>query len=64
MIGEIRLWDSQWVNIVNHENGYRGWLVEDAVAYAVKLTEEAIARNIVDGKLPPVRVKPIQEPSA
>lgn len=64
MIGEIRLWDTQWLNIVNHDNCYRGWLVEDVVAHAVKMTEEAIARNVADEKLPPVRAKPKQEPSA
>ncbi len=40
-----RLWDSQWVNIVNHENCYRDYSKEDAVAMAVKLTEAAMRDN-------------------
>jgi hypothetical protein len=55
---EVRLWDTQWMNIVNHERCYADFTKEEAVAMAVKLTEEAIARNIADGKLPPKRVKP------
>lgn len=50
---EARLWDTQWMNIVNHDNCYRDWSKDDAIAHAVKMTEESIARNIADGKLPP-----------
>jgi hypothetical protein len=51
--GEVRLWDTQWMNIVNHDNCYRDWSKDDAIARAVKMTEEAVARNVADGKLPP-----------
>ncbi|NII73948.1 hypothetical protein FHW84_002521 [Dyella sp. SG562] len=54
--GEVRLWDSQWMNIVNHDNRYLEWSKEDAIAHAVKMTEEAIARNVADRKLPPFRI--------
>lgn len=53
--GEVRLWDTQWMNIVNHENCYRDWDKADAINHAVKMTEQAIARNVADGKLPPRR---------
>lgn len=33
------LTDVQWMNIVNHEQAYFGWSVEDAVHHAVKATE-------------------------
>ena len=56
MNGEVRLWDTQWMNIVNHDNAYRDWSKEDAIHHAVKMTEEAIARNVADGRLPPVRL--------
>lgn len=51
--GELRLWDTQWMSIVNHDNCYRDWSKDDAIVHAVKMTEQAIARNIADGKLPP-----------
>lgn len=51
--GEVRLWDTQWMKIVNHDNSYRNWSKDDAVAHAVKMTEAEIARNVYDGKLPP-----------
>ena len=54
---EIRLWDSQWMNVVNHEHCYAHFTKDDAVATAVKLTEEAMARNFADGKWPPRRTK-------
>lgn len=56
MSGEVRLWDTQGINIVNHDNAYREWSKEDAIHHAVKMTEEAIAQNVADGKLPPVRM--------
>lgn len=40
-----KLWDSQWVNIVNHANCYADFDKEEAVHQAVKLTEAAIAKN-------------------
>jgi hypothetical protein len=54
--GEVRLWDTQWMNIVNHDSCYRGWDKADAINHAVKMTEQAIARNVADGKLPPSRI--------
>lgn len=47
---DIRLFDSQWMNIVNAD--YSGMSVEDAVHAAVKATEEAMARNYHDDKWP------------
>jgi hypothetical protein len=45
----MRLGDSQWVNIVNHADCYRDMDKEAAVAAAVKLTEQAMAKNVRDG---------------
>ena len=45
MSAPLRLWDSQWVNIVNHEDCYCAYDKEEAVALAVKLTEQAMAKN-------------------
>lgn len=47
---DIRLWDSQWVNIVNYD--YSGMSIEEAVNYAVKATEELMAKNYRDDKWP------------
>ena len=55
---EIRLFDSQWVNVVNHERGYQGYSVEYAVAKAVKLTEEYMAMNFKNGNWPQPREVP------
>lgn len=52
---EHRLFDGQWMNIVNHNNCYKGYSVEDAVNRAVKKTEDAMAKNIRDGKWPQQR---------
>ena len=52
----IRLFDSQWVNVVNHDNCYAGYSVEDAVEKAVKLTEALMAKNFKDGKWPTIEV--------
>lgn len=49
---DIRMFDSQWVNVVNHANCYRDMDKEDAIAAAVKLTEQAMAANVRDGKWP------------
>lgn len=46
----IRLWDTQWMNIVNAD--YREMSKEDAIAAAVKATEEQMARNYDDDKWP------------
>lgn len=55
--GEVRLWDSQWVNIVNHPEVLNAEDQETAVSVAVRMTETAIAKNVADGKLPPVTRK-------
>ena len=52
---EYRLWDSQWLNIVNHECCYADFTKEEAVALAVQLTEQALARNYMEDKFPPKR---------
>jgi hypothetical protein len=49
---DIRMFDSQWVNVVNHAECYRDMDKEDAIAAAVKLTEQAMAANVRDGKWP------------
>jgi hypothetical protein len=49
---DIRMFDSQWVNVVNHADCYRDMDKEDAIATAVKLTEQAMAANVRDGKWP------------
>ena len=46
---EVRLWDSQWVNVVNHDYCYRDWDTNDAVAHAVRMTERLMAENITKG---------------
>jgi len=50
---EVRLWDTQWMNIVNHD--YSNMSKDDAVAYAIKMTEQGIAKNFADGKMPPAK---------
>lgn len=42
--GIDRLWDSDWVNIVNHDHAYQGWSMDEAIAHAVKLTQEKMAQ--------------------
>jgi hypothetical protein len=39
----MKLYDSRWVNIVNHDDCYRDWSKEDAIAHAVRMTEAALA---------------------
>jgi hypothetical protein len=57
---EVRLWDSQWTNVVNHDNCYQGWSKEDAINHAVKMTENYIASNVANNKLPQQR-KPLTD---
>lgn len=52
---EKRLWDSQWANIVNHSNCLDGYTKEEAIAEAVKMTEQAMAENIKDNNWPNAR---------
>lgn len=59
---EVRLWDSQWINVVNHDNCYQGWDKEDAINHAVKMTEKYIASNFAENTHPPVpTTQPEQE---
>lgn len=46
---EVRLWDSQWVNVVNHADCYRDMDKEEAIATAVRMTERLMAENITKG---------------
>ena len=50
---EIRLWDTQWINVVNAD--YSGMTKDDAIAAAVKATEEKMARNYANNCWPPAR---------
>lgn len=52
---EIRLWDTQWMNVVNAD--YSDMSKDDAIAAAIKATEERMARNFADNHWPPARVK-------
>lgn len=52
---EIRLWDTQWINVVNAD--YSDISKDDAIAAAVKATEERMARNFADNHWPPVRTR-------
>jgi hypothetical protein len=56
---EVRLWDSQWVSIIGSANADRDMDKGDAIELAIRLTEEAIAKNVRDMYLPPFR-KPIE----
>ena len=49
---EIRLFDVQWVNIVNAYDCWEGHSKEEAVLAAIKMTEEAMAENIRDNLWP------------
>jgi Lar family restriction alleviation protein len=62
--GEVRLFDGQWVNIVNHANCWEGYSKEDAIAEAVRMTEAKIAENVAMGKLPQPRTTPPPAPAA
>ena len=57
---EYRLWDTQWLKIVNHADCYKDFTKEEAVAHAVMLTEKALARNYGDGTWPTKR-EPIKD---
>lgn len=50
--GEVRLWDSQWVSIVNNPEVLAASDAEEAVAIAVRMTEAAIARNFATSSFP------------
>lgn len=53
---EIRLWDGQWMNIVNHDYCWERYTKEEAIHAAVKMVEEAMAKNIAENNWPPKRV--------
>lgn len=50
---EVRLWDSQWVNVVNAPEVLNAVDTVEAVQIAVRMTESFIARNVASGNLPP-----------
>ena len=56
--GSIRLWDTQWASIVNHDNAYNGWSTNDAVNHAVRMTERYISANVAQNNLPPLPAAP------
>lgn len=49
---EVRLWDSQWVNIVNAPEVLNAESQEEAVNLAVLLTVQAIAENVANPPSP------------
>lgn len=51
----VKLWDSQWVNIVNHPNVINAPDTESSVYEAVKLTELAMAKNYMEDNWPPYK---------
>lgn len=55
---EVRLWDSQWVNIVNAPEVLDASDREEAVNIAVRMTERAIAQNVASSNLPPAPHQP------
>ena len=50
---EYRLWDSQWVNIVNSRDVLDAPDADEAVAIAVRMCEEAMAHNARNNNFPP-----------
>ena len=52
-VGEMRLWDTQWSNIVNAPEVLNAESQEDAVIVAVKMAERVIAKNAASQNLPP-----------
>ena len=52
---EIRLWDRQWMNIVNHNNCWRNYATEDALYEVIRMVEETMSKNFHDNKWPPQR---------
>jgi hypothetical protein len=57
---KYRLFDTQWMNVVNNPEVMGAYDVEHAVAIAVKLTEEAMAKNIEANNWP--KTKPCHSP--
>jgi len=52
---EIRLWDTQWMKIVNAD--YSGMSKEEAIATAIKKTEEAMACSFKLDNWPPAKAR-------
>ena len=52
---EIRLFDGQWMNIVNAYDCWDGHTKEEAVVEAIKMVEAAMAKNMKDNLWPPAR---------
>jgi hypothetical protein len=49
---EIRLFDGQWANIVYAHDCWEGHTKEEAVNAAVKMAEEAMAKNMKENLWP------------
>jgi hypothetical protein len=52
VLTEYRMFDSQWVNVVNDPSVMNADGADEAVEAAVRLTEKAMAKNIRDGNWP------------
>ena len=49
---EVRLWDSQWMNVVNAPEVLNASDAQEAVRTAVRMTESFLAHNVASGYLP------------
>ena len=56
---KVKLFDSQWVNVVNHDNAYRDWDKTDAINHAVNMTERLIAENVAKDSSPHCKTTPL-----
>lgn len=52
---EVRLWDSQWVSVVNDPAVLNADDADEAVAIAVRLTERHMAHNAATNSWPPAK---------
>jgi len=52
---EVRLWDSQWVHVVNAPAVLNAIDADEAVAIAVRMTERLMAQNAADNSWPPAK---------
>lgn len=53
---EVRLWDSQWVSVVNAPEVLNAFDTDEAVRIAVRMTERFIALNFASGNMPPAAI--------
>ena len=53
---EIRLFDGQWMNIINAHDCWDGHSKEEAVVEAIKMVEDAMAKNFKENMWPPTRI--------